>query len=364
MGLDYLIVGAGLYGATFARYMLDRGKKCLVIDKRSHIAGNVFTKKQLGIDVHKYGPHIFHTNSKKIWDYVNQFADFNDYRHKVMSMSGGNLYSFPINLKTLESLWGDIGDEALLRKFQESKTHHNAQENLEQWAIAEVGNELYQKFIYGYTKKQWGESPADLPKSIITRIPVRTNRDDNYHECTFSGIPKSGYTPMVEKMLDGTEVVLEQDYLERRSYWEKLAKRILYTGPIDEFFEYKYKQMKWRSLRFEEKILNKNKVQSVAQVNYADESIPFTRSVEHKHFTWDQCKDIDQTVVTLEYPQEYEKNLEKYYPICDEVQIEIFNKYKKLIPRNYIFGGRLADYKYYDMDQVIAAALKKAESCL
>jgi UDP-galactopyranose mutase len=344
--------------------MADRGKRCLIIDKRDHIAGNIFTKNEGGIDVHKYGPHIFHTNSERIWKYVNQFADFNTYRHKVMSMSGGDLYSFPINLKTLELLWGMTDDNVLMKKFENGRSQHQPGENLEEWAVAEVGDEIYRRFIYGYTKKQWGDLPKNLPRSIITRIPVRKNRNDDYHDCQFSGIPLCGYTGMAKNMLDGIEVLLEENYLARRSYWDGLAKQVVYTGPVDEFFDYKYGEMKWRSLRFEEKILNTKQIQPVAQINYADESLPFTRTVEHKHFLWEQCKDIDNSVITYEYPQKYEAGLEKYYPVCNEDQVKIFNNYKKLVPKKFIFGGRLADYKYYDMDQVIAAALKRAESCL
>jgi UDP-galactopyranose mutase len=362
--VDYLIVGAGLYGATFARTMTDHGKTCLVIDKRSHIAGNVFSKTVDGIEVHQYGPHIFHTNSEMIWDHVRQFATFNDYRHKVLSDVNGDKYSFPINLKTLESLWGEMSDAELLKKFESVKSAHTHNETLEDWAIAEVGEEIYRKFIYGYTKKQWGTEPANLPRSIITRIPVRNNRDDNYHAARFSGIPVDGYTSMVANMLDGIRVVLDADYLENRSFWDSWARTVVYTGPVDEFFDYEHGEMKWRSLNFQHGMLKTPQFQDVAQVNYPDEHVPYTRSIEHKHFVPSTMGDTQHTVVTLEYPQKYIRGLEKYYPVCDDEQRSIYEAYRKIIPSNFIFGGRLAMYRYYDMDQVIASALNDARNRL
>ena len=362
--VDYLIVGAGLYGATFARTMTDHGKTCLVIDKRSHIAGNVFSKTVDGIEVHQYGPHIFHTNSRMVWNYVRQFATFNDYQHKVLSSVGGKTYSFPINLKTLESLWGKMSEEALLKKFESVKSAHHLGETLEDWAIAEVGEEIYYKFIYGYTKKQWGTEPANLPKSIITRIPVRRNRNDNYHTAKFSGIPLDGYTNMVANMLDGIRVVLGVDYLEDRFFWDSLARTIVYTGPIDEFFGYEHGEMKWRSLDFKRETLKTPQFQDVAQVNYPDEDVPYTRLIEHKHFVPSTMNNTRHTVVTVEYPQKYVRGLEKYYPVCDDEQRSLYETYRKIIPSNFIFGGRLATYRYYDMDQAIASSLIDARKRL
>lgn len=353
--IDYLVVGAGLYGATFAREATNAGKKCLVIDKRPHIGGNVYTENVGGIDVHKYGPHIFHTNSEKIWNYVNQFAEFNDYRHKVLSCHNSFLYSFPLNLKTLEQLWPGLDDKQLLERFYSGRSEHQVWENLEDWAIAEVGKEIYDKFIYGYTKKQWGTEPRNLPSSIISRIPVRTDRNDNYHKCKFSGIPINGYTDMVSNMLDGIDVILNVDYLHLRETLDKGFRHIVYTGPIDEFFNYEHGELEWRSLSFEEKIYNST-YQSVAQVNYPEYDVAYTRTVEHKHFNNSKCK---HSVVTFEYPQKYEKGREKFYPINDTFNNALYQKYKSMIPSRHIFGGRLAEYKYYDMDQVIGAAISK-----
>lgn len=356
MKYDYLVVGAGLYGATFARQATDRGKNCLVIDKRPHIGGNTYTKKIEGIDVHMYGPHIFHTNSPVIWDFVNQFAEFNDYRHKVLSCHSDRLYSFPLNLKTLEQLWGKLGEKELLAKFESGRSEHQIWENLEEWAIAEVGEEIYYKFIYGYTKKQWGTPPANLDSSIISRIPVRTDRNDDYHQCKFSGIPTCGYTEMVANMLYQIPTALGEDYLLNREHWDKMAKRIVYTGPIDEFFNCEHGELPWRSLRFEQKRHDCSYVQPVAQINYAEERIPYTRSVEHKHFN---DTGTPRTILTIEYPEKYKKGKEKYYPIKNSLTDALYNKYKKMIPDSHIFGGRLAEYRYYDMDQVIGAAIAK-----
>ena len=353
--IDYLVVGAGLYGATFAREATNAGKKCLVIDKRPHIGGNVYTENVQGIDVHKYGPHIFHTNSEKIWNYVNQFAEFNNYRHKVLSLYNSFLYSFPLNLKTLEQLWPGLEDKQLLEKFYSGRSDHQAWENLEDWAIAEVGKEIYDKFIYGYTKKQWGTEPRNLPSNIISRIPVRTNRNDDYHKAKFSGIPVNGYTDMVSNMLDGIDVMLNVNYLHLRETLDKRSRHVIYTGPIDEFFDYEHGELEWRSLSFEE-TLHDNTYQSVAQVNYPEGDVAYTRTVEHKHFSNTKRK---HSVVTFEHPQTYKKGREKFYPINNTFNNTLYQKYKSMIPNSHTFGGRLAEYKYYDMDQVIGSALSK-----
>jgi UDP-galactopyranose mutase len=363
MVYDFIIIGAGLFGSTFAREMENSGKSCLIIEKRNHIAGNTYTKKCKGIDVHTYGPHIFHTNSQRVWDYVNQFSEFNNYRHKVKSCYNESLYSFPLNLNTLEELWGVSNDLELVQRFEAQKNReHQVWDNLEEFAISEVGEEIYKKFIYGYTKKQWGKNPRDLPASIIARIPVRTNRNDDYHNAVYSGIPKSGYTEMVKNIIGDIECILEIDYLKERDYWDSRAKRIVFTGPIDEFFNYKYGELEWRSLKFEHVTKNYTKHQPVAQVNYPQDNTEYTRIVEHKHFTPELFEvNKEQTVITYEYPQKYKMGLEKYYPINDSINNGLYQRYKKLINKDkYIFGGRLATYKYYDMDQVIASAISLA----
>lgn len=362
--IDYLVVGAGLYGATFARQMTDAGKQCIVVDRRQHIAGNVYSRNVSGVEVHMYGPHIFHTNSEKIWNYVNQFADFNDYRHKVLSYYDRKTYSFPLNLKTLEQLWGKHDDKTLIEMFESKRRKHSRFENLEEWAISEVGEEIYRKFIYGYTKKQWGVEPADLPSFIISRIPVRTDRNDDYHQSVYSGIPKCGYTQMVANMLDGIEIVLNEDYLLRRDYWDSTAKHVVYTGPIDEFFNYEKGELQWRSLRFVNTFVNDHRntmVQPVAQINYPQENVPYTRSIEHKHFLNQKSH---TSIITYEYPQPYERGDNKFYPINNDCNNYLYQIYKDMIPKNFIFGGRLAEYKYYDMHQVIGAALAKSEKIL
>lgn len=354
MKYDFLVVGTGLSGATFAREMTNSGKKCLVIDRRQTIGGNVYTKEIAGIHTHMYGPHIFNTNSPMLWGYVNNFTPFNDYRHRVKCSQGGTLYSFPINLNTLEELWGDV-DQDLLRKLNtEPKAGF---ENLEEYAIENLGEEIYRKFIYGYTKKQWGKEPRNLPALIISRIPIRKNRNDDYHKCIYSGVPKEGYSTLIENMLDGIEIRLDVDYLNKRDYWDGMAKVVVYTGPIDEFFNYTHGDLDWRSLRFDHEVKQAEWLQPVAQINYTDEEIKYTRTIEHKHF----YKNINtpQTVITTEYPQEYNRGQEKYYPVNDTQNTFIYSQYKKMIDvSKYIFIGRLATYKYYNMDQAIAAALK------
>lgn len=351
--LDFLIVGSGLFGAVFARQATDDGKKCLVLEKRPHIAGNIYSEKKNGIDVHMYGPHIFNTNSEKIWNYVQQFADFNDYRHQVLSLVEDRYYNFPLSIVTLRQLWGDYNDEYLIEKFNNQKRKPKS-DNLEDWAISQVGEEIYQKFIYGYTKKHWGKEPKLLPSSIIRRIPIRTNEDTSYHSSIFSGIPMDGYTSMVENMLDGIEVATEENYLEKREYWDDICDKVVYTGSIDEFFDYQYGELEWRSLRFENITAPVARYQPVAQVNFPSLDFEKTRTIEHKHFN---PKNIQHTILTHEYPQKYKRGLEKYYPVNDEINNHKYNKYKNIITDKYIFGGRLASYKYYDMDQVIGSAI-------
>lgn len=359
--IDYLIIGSGLYGVTFARRMADAGKRCAIIDKRGHIGGNVYTQRVRDIHMHMYGPHIFNTNSKKIWNYVNGFTKFNNYRHKVKSCYDSFLYSFPLNIKTLEELWNIPDDNKLLEMFESKRSEHKLNENLEEWAIAEVGEEVYRKFIYGYTKKQWGKEPRDLPSFIIKRIPVRNNRNDDYHDTIYSGIPIAGYTELVSEMIDDIPLYLEEDYFKNRDKWDLQAKFIVYTGAIDEFFNYEFGALEWRSLRFFHEFKEINQYQPVAQVNYPQDNVEWTRIIEHKHFT---AVNSDYTVITKEYPQPYKMGEEKYYPVNDDKNNELYEKYKKLIPEKFIFGGRLAKYKYYNMDQVIGSALTKSEKIL
>lgn len=356
--VDYLIVGAGLYGATFAKMMDYAGKKCIVIDKRSHIAGNCYTKKKNGIEVHQYGPHIFHTNSQVVWEFVNRFSKFNRYTHKVKANYKHNLYSMPINLNTFNDMWGITCPQVALEKISRIKKEHLVSENLEDWCIAEIGEELYRKLIYGYTKKQWGREPRKLASSIIKRLPIRYTFDDAYFNDTYQGIPVDGYTSMISNMLYETPVFLEEDYLTRRDYWDAKAKKVVYTGGLDEFFNYCYEPLEWRSLRFEHKNYFIQDYQGLAQINYTHPDIPYTRKVEHKHFNYDPR--IKNTIVTTEYPDKWEIGKEKYYPVNDIANNQKAKAYMKKIDRQkYVFGGRLATYRYYDMHQVIASAMKR-----
>lgn len=352
---DYLIVGSGIFGSVCARELTDLGYKCLVLEKRDHIGGNCYTENIDGINVHRYGPHIFHTSDKKVWDYINRFADFNNFSYRPKVNYKGKLYSFPINLMTLYQVYGVTTPDEAFRKLEDIKVSIENPKNLEEWILSQVGPELYNMFVKGYTKKQWKRDPKDLPASIIRRLPIRLSFDDNYFEDTYSGIPIGGYTQIFENLLKGIEVKLNTDYFENREYFDSIGKKIIYTGPIDKFYSYEYGKLDYRSLRFETVSLNMSDYQGVACVNYTDEEVPFTRIVEHKHFEFGKQKN---TVITFEYP---ESSGEPYYPINDNKNNEIYKKYKNLMGKEtkYIFGGRLADYKYYDMHQVIASALTK-----
>jgi UDP-galactopyranose mutase len=355
----FVIVGSGLFGAVCARELTDAGFHCLVLDKRSHIAGNVYTENVNGIDVHKYGAHIFHTNDKTIWDYVNRFTEFNNYEHRVEVNYKNELYSFPINLKTLQQVWDlDSEDEALSR-LDKLKSAAN-ESNLESWAISQIGEELYSIFVKGYTEKQWGKSATDLPSSIIKRIPIRSNTDDRYFDDTYQGIPKQGYTNMVQNMLEGIDIQLDTDFFIDQSQWESKAEKIIFTGAIDGFFNYQFGPLEYRSLRFEAETIEQDSFQSRAVINYTDSQIPYTRIIEHKHFN---PKDVTQTVITKEYPQKWEQGKERFYPIRDAQNTSLYNQYKALANQQeqYVFGGRLAEYRYYDMHQVIASALTKSK---
>ena len=361
---DFLIVGAGLFGSTFAQQAKERGKTCLIIDKRSHTAGNAYTEKIEGINVHKYGPHIFHTSDEFIWNYVNKFAEFNSYVNRPKVNYKGKIYSFPINLLTLYQLFGVGTPEEAKQLLADLKTNNKFPKNLEEWILSEVGEEIYRTFIYGYTKKQWGREPRELPASIIRRLPIRLTFDDNYYTDKYQGIPIGGYTQMIEKMQEGIEVRLGVDFFEDRVKFESMAETIIFTGPIDEFFGHQHGELEYRSLRFETQILPIEDFQGNALINYTEEEIPFTRICEHKHF---ESTKSGSTVITKEYPQAWSSGEEKFYPVNDEENNTRYLLYKKMaedLSPKYIFGGRLAEYKYYDMHQVIGSALVKARKAI
>jgi len=360
---DFLIVGSGLFGSVFAREMTDKGLKCLVIDKRNNIGGNVFTEKIEGINVHKYGAHIFHTNDLSIWNHVNKFAKFNDYRHKVFVKSNEKLFSFPINLMTLNQIWGIIKPEDAVEKLKSLSRNNGSTDNLEDWILSQIGEELYNIFVKGYTQKQWGRDPKNLPASIIKRIPIRTTFNDFYFDDKYQGIPEGGYTQMIANMLTGIEVKLGVNYIPNKYELDFLAKNIVYTGAIDEFFNYEHGILDYRSVDFVHSIENVFDFQGTSVINYTDSSIPFTRILEHKHFEFGKQP---MTVITKEYPSEWAVGKEPYYPLTDDRNLKIYNQYKKkseLFP-NIIFGGRLAEYKYYDMHQVVGSALQKAKKLI
>ena len=355
--IDFLIVGAGLYGSTFAREMTDAGYSCKIIDKRHHIGGNCYTEKKCGIDVHKYGPHIFHTNNQGVWEFVNRFAEFNRYTHTCKANYKHNLYSMPINLNTINPVWGVTSPQMAREMIKDQQSIIKDPKNLEEWALANVGEKLYKLLIKGYTEKQWGKKATELPASIIKRLPIRFTYNDNYFDDLYQGIPVNGYTDMFKNMTYDIEIELNVDYLKDRDKWDSMAKKVVYTGAIDEFFEYKYGDLEWRSLRFEEQTYNIDDYQGTSIINYTHRDIPFTRIVEHKHFN---KTGGGITVISKEYPLKYSRGLERFYPINDERNNALYEKYKKLIDSKYIFGGRLGRYKYYDMHQVIGSALRRA----
>jgi UDP-galactopyranose mutase len=360
MKYDYLIVGSGLFGSIFANKLTKAGAKCLVVDKRHHIGGNCHTTNHDGIHVHDYGPHIFHTNSKSVWDYINSIVEFNSFVNRPKVKYNNKLYSFPINLFTLYQLWGIQTPEEAIKKLNDVKIKIKNPQNLEEWCLSQVGEEIYNTFIYGYTRKQWGRHPNELPSFIIKRLPIRLNFDDNYYEDKYQGIPIGGYTQIFKKLLKDIPVELGIDYLNDRDKLDNLANKIVYTGPIDEFFNCEHGTLEWRSLRFEHEILNIKDYQGTAAVNYTEYNVPYTRICEHKHF---ENGKQDFTVITKEYPQNWDKFKEKYYPINDDKNNDLYQKYKSQINTNrYIFGGRLADYKYYDMHQVVGSALVRSET--
>lgn len=367
MNYNYLIVGSGLYGATIAQQAKKAGKSVLVIDKRPNIGGNIYTEKVEGINVHKYGAHIFHTNNKEVWDYVTSFVDFNRFTNSPVANYKGELYSMPFNMYTFNKMWGVVTPEEAAAKIEEQKKEITGEpKNLEEQAISLVGRDIYEKLVKGYTEKQWGRDCKDLPAFIIKRLPVRLTFDNNYFNALYQGIPIGGYTKLIEKMLEGIEVRLNVDYLENKEELDKLAEKVIYTGPIDAYFNYKLGTLEYRSVRFENEILDKPNFQGNAAVNYTDRETPWTRIIEHKWFEFgkdENGNDLPKTVISREYSSEWKLGDEPYYPVNDAKNSTLYEQYKALAEAedNVIFGGRLGEYKYYDMDKTIEVALAAAK---
>lgn len=378
---DYLIVGSGLYGAVFAHQANEVGKKVLVIDKRPNIAGNVYTEDVEGIHVHRFGAHIFHTNNKKVWEYVNRFAVFNRFTNSPVANYKGELYSLPFNMYTFNKMWGVVTPQEAAAKIEEQKKDYIAKklqerglpvdapfepQNLEEQAISLIGTDIYEKLIKGYTEKQWGRPCTELPSFIIKRLPVRLTFDNNYFNALYQGIPVGGYTKMVEKMLDGIEVRLNEDYLKDRENWNQLAEKVIFTGPIDAYYDYRLGTLEYRSVRFETELLDIPNFQGNAAVNYTDRETPWTRIIEHKWFEFGKDADgnnLPKTVISREYSSEWKPGDEPYYPVNDEKNGALYQRYKELADKEgkVVFGGRLGEYKYYDMDKTIEVALNMAK---
>lgn len=370
MKYDYLVVGSGLFGSVFARQAADAGKKVLVIDKRPNIAGNVYTEKVEGINFHKYGAHIFHTNNTEVWNYVNRFATFNRFTNSPVANYKGELYSMPFNMYTFNKMWGVVTPEEAAAKIEEQKKEITGEpQNLEEQAISLVGRDIYEKLVKGYTEKQWGRDCKELPAFIIKRLPVRLTFDNNYFNALYQGIPIGGYTKLVENLLEGIEVRLNEDYLEDKAKWNAMAEKVVYTGAIDAYFDYTLGNLEYRSVRFENEILDMPNFQGNAAVNYTDKETPWTRIIEHKWFEFgkdENGNDLPKTIISKEYSSEWKPGDEPYYPVNDKKNGELYQKYKALAEKeeNIIFGGRLGEYKYYDMDAVIASALECARNQL
>lgn len=356
---DYLIVGSGLYGAIVARELKNAGYKVLIIEKRNHIAGNVYTEKRDNINVHVYGAHIFHTSDEKVWNYVNKYAKFNDFINSPLAYYKGEYYHMPFNMNTFHEIWGVNTAEEAKAKIEEEKAKENIKEitNLEEQAISLVGRTIYERLVKGYTEKQWGRDCKDLPSFIIKRLPLRFEYNNNYFNDIYQGIPIGGYTKLVENIIGDIEVKLNEDYLKNKDYWNTQAKNIIYTGAIDEFYDYKFGELEYRSLKFEVERIEKEFYQKNCVINYTEREVPYTRIIEHKYFENDKS---DVTWITKEYPADYKKGMEKFYPMNDEKNNNLYKKYAELASneKNIFFGGRLGKYKYYDMDDVIAEALK------
>lgn len=367
MKYDYLVVGSGLYGAIFAHEAKAKGKSVLVVDKRPNIAGNVYTEKQEGINVHMYGAHIFHTNDKRVWNYITQFAEFNRFTNSPVANYKGELYSMPFNMYTFNKMWGVVTPEEAAAKIEEQKKEITGEpKNLEEQAISLVGRDIYEKLVKGYTEKQWGRDCKELPAFIIKRLPVRLTFDNNYFNALYQGIPIGGYTKMVENLLDGIEVRLNTDYLEHKAELDALADKVVYTGPIDAYFGFKLGTLEYRSVRFENETLDIPNFQGNAAVNYTDRETPWTRIIEHKWFEFgkdEDGNDLPKTIISREYSSEWKAGNEPYYPVNDEKNGQLYAKYKELADNEtgVIFGGRLGEYKYYDMDTTIASVLDMCE---
>lgn len=367
MKYDYLVVGSGLYGAIFAHEAKAKGKSVLVVDKRPNIAGNVYTEKQEGINVHMYGAHIFHTNDKRVWNYITQFAEFNRFTNSPVANYKGELYSMPFNMYTFNKMWGVVTPDEAAAKIEEQKKEITGEpKNLEEQAISLVGRDIYEKLVKGYTEKQWGRDCKELPAFIIKRLPVRLTFDNNYFNALYQGIPIGGYTKMVENLLDGIEVRLNTDYLEHKAELDALADKVVYTGPIDAYFGFKLGTLEYRSVRFENETLDIPNFQGNAAVNYTDRETPWTRIIEHKWFEFgkdENGNDLPKTIISREYSSEWKAGDEPYYPVNDEKNGQLYAKYKELADKEtgVIFGGRLGEYKYYDMDTTIASVLDMCE---
>ena len=368
MKYDYLVVGAGLYGAVFAQEAKKAGKSVLVIDKRPNIAGNVYTEETEGIQVHKYGAHIFHTNNRKVWEYVSRFAEFNRFTNSPVANYKGELYSLPFNMYTFNKMWGVVTPEEAAAEIEKQRTEAGITEpkNLEEQAISLVGRDIYEKLVKGYTEKQWGRPCSELPAFIIKRLPVRLTFDNNYFNALYQGIPMGGYTKMVQNMLEGAEVLLGTDYLGEKERFDGMAEKVVYTGPIDAYYGYRLGTLAYRSVRFETEVLDQPNFQGNAAVNYTDAETPWTRIIEHKWFEFGKDADgnnLPKTVISKEFSLEWKPGDEPYYPVNDEKNGALYASYRELADKEerVIFGGRLGEYKYYDMDQVIAAALAMAE---
>ncbi len=367
---DYLVVGAGLYGSVFAREATNRGYKVLVIEKRTNVGGNIYTEKIEGINFHKYGAHIFHTNNKVVWDYLNQFCDFNRFTNSPVANYKGELYSLPFSMYTFNKMWGVITpEEAAIKIEEQRKEIIEKPKNLEEQAISLVGRDIYERLIKGYTEKQWGRECRDLPAFIIKRLPVRFTFDNNYFNAYYQGIPIGGYSKMINNMLDGIEIRLGENYLANKEKWNSLAKKNVYTGSIDAFFDYKLGTLEYRSIRFENQILDKQNFQGNAVVNYTDRETPWTRIIEHKWFEFGKDEEgntLPKTIISKEYSSEWKIGDEPYYPVNDEKNIGLYLKYKELADKEQkvIFGGRLGEYKYYDMDKTVESALEKSREIL
>ena len=375
MKYDYLIVGAGLYGATFAYKAKQAGKRCLVIDRRPHIGGNIYCENIEGINVHKYGAHIFHTSNKEVWDFVNSIVEFNRYTNSPVANYKGKYFNLPFNMNTFYQMWGVRTPEEAKAKIEEQKQEalqrmKNAgitePRNLEEQAILLIGKDIYEQLIKGYTEKQWGRPATEIPAFIIKRLPVRFVYDNNYFNDKYQGIPIGGYNKLIEGLLDGVEVQCDVDFLSNKDYYENIAEKILFTGAIDEFFDYQYGKLEYRTIHFEHEILNMSNYQGNAVVNYTEAEVPYTRIIEHKHFEMfgEEVDKVSQTVISREFSSEWKEGMEPYYPINDEENNALYQKYKSLADQNskYIFGGRLAEYKYYDMAPIIQLVLERFDN--